>query len=118
MKVVQYFLEADDDTYIYGDKMFECQYVEETNTYIQPFVRQENEKVIKFYRDKQFFAVYENAVLTEIIFTMTCWSDDIVSYNLKDGVAYEYNENYHGRPYKRNVVCNKDFSKFISEHGL
>ena len=118
MKVVPYFLESDDDTYLFGDKMFECQYEEDTNTYIQPFIRQEKSKTIKFYRDKRFFAVYENASLTEVIKTMTCWSDDVVAYKLKDGVAYEYDEIYHGRPYKKGEVCNVDFSKFISENKL
>ena len=118
MKVVQYFLEADDDTYIYGNKMFKCEYDEESNTYMEPFVRKEKGKVIKFYREEQFFAVYENAVLTEIIKTMTCWSDDVVAYKLKDGVAYEYDEIYHGRPYKKGEVSNKDFGEFISKYGL
>ena len=118
MNVVQYFLEADDDTYLFGDKMFKCEYDEKTNTHIQPFVRQENGKIIKFYRNKNFFAVYENASLVEVIKTMTCWSDDVVAYKLKDGVAYEYDEVYHGRPYKKGEVCDIDFSDFIRANGL
>lgn len=118
MKVVPYFLESDDDTYLFGDKMFECQYEEDTNTYIQPFIRQEKSKTIKFYRDKRFFAVYENAVLTEIIKTMTCWSDDVIAYKLEDGIAYEYDEIYHGRPRKNGEACCVDFTMFICENKL
>lgn len=118
MNVVQYFLEADDDTYIYGDLMFECEFDEQSNTYIQPFFRQDNETIIKFYRDKRFFGIYKNNSLVEIIKTMTCWSDDVVAYKLKDGVAYEYDEVYHGRLYKKGEICDIDFSDFIRANGL
>ena len=118
MKVVPYFLEIDDDTYIFGNKMFKCEYDEDTNTYIQPFVRREKKKIIKFYRDKHFFAIYKNASLVEIVKTMTCWSDDVIAYKLKDGVAYEYDEVYHGRPYKMKEVCNVDFKEFIRNNKL
>ena len=118
MKVVQYFLEADDDTYIFGDKWFNCEYDENTDVHFEPFIRQEDSKTIKFYRNKKFFAVYENASLVEIIKTMTCWSDDVIAYKLKDGVAYEYDEVYHGRPYKKKEVCNVDFKEFIRNNEL
>jgi hypothetical protein len=118
MMVVQYFLNADDDTYIFGDEMFECEYNEETNTYIQPFIRQDGDRIIKFYRDEQFFVVYKNAMLIEIVKTMTCWSDDVIHYKLNNGVAYEYDETYHGRPHKKGEVCDVDFSEFISKNGL
>lgn len=117
-KIVKYFLESDDDTYYYGDDTYECEFCEETNTYIQPFVRKENNKLIKFYRNKRFFVIYENSKIIEIIYTMTCWSDDFVSYKIKDNVAYEYDKNYHGRPCNRNEPCNIDFSKFIQDNDL
>lgn len=113
---MKYFLEANDDTYIYGNKMFECDY--SNNIPIQPFIRVENNKTIKFYRDKQFFVVYENDKIVEIIKTMTCWSDDTVAYKLKDNIAYSYNEVYHGRPYKTNEKCSIDFSEFITANNL
>lgn len=114
--MMKYFLEADDDTYIYGDKMFECDYCNDKP--IQPYIRMENNKIIKFYRDKLFFVVYENEKIVEIIKTMTCWSDDIIAYKLKDNIAYSYNEVYHGRPYKTNETCSVDFSEFITANGL
>lgn len=118
MVFVRYFLNADDDTYIYGDKMFECDYSDETDEYIQPYIRMEKNKIIKFYRNKRFFVVYENDKIVEIIKTMTCWSDDVVAYKLKDNIAYSYDEVYHGRPYKSNEECSVDFNEFIRTHGL
>ena len=113
-----YLLEADDDTYHYGGKMFKCYVCENTNTYIEPFIRKEKKKLIKFYRKKRFFAVYENTVLTEIIRTMTCWSDDVIVYKIKDNIAYKYDETYHGRPYKKDEACSIDLSNFIRENNL
>jgi hypothetical protein len=49
---------------------------------------------------------------------MTCWSDDYVSYKIRDKVAYEYDENYHGRPSKRKAPCEVDFTQFISDNNL
>jgi hypothetical protein len=117
-EMIKYFLESDDDTYIYGDKIFKCKYCYKTNSYIQPFIRKEKKKLIKFYRDKRFFVIYEDSKITEIIQTMTCWSDDYTSYKINDGIAYEYDENYHGHPSKRNEPCNIDFTGFIRENGL
>lgn len=115
---MNYFLHADDDTYIYGDKMFKCNYCKETNEYIQPYIRKERKRIIKFYRDKRFFVVYENHKIVEIIKTMTCWSDDTIAYKLRDNIAYCYDEIYHGRPYKVNEECNIDFNDFIRANGL
>jgi hypothetical protein len=116
--MVKYYLEADDDTYIYGDKVYECEYCSNTKKYLEPYIRREKNKLIKFYRDSQYIIIYENDVLTEIIKTMTCWSDDYVSYKIRDKVAYEYDKNYHGRPCKRNAPCEVDFSQFISDNNL
>jgi hypothetical protein len=118
MVMVKYYLESDDDTYIYGDRMFKCKFCRETNKYIQPYIRKENDKTIKFFRDKRFFAIYENGLLIEIIETMTCWSDDYISYKIRDNIAYERDENYHGRPLKRNEQCNIDLSNFIRSNDL
>lgn len=111
------FIEGDDDTYIYGD----LDYIVETNGDIQiePYIMEEYGKVIKFYRKKRFFAIYQNNVLTEIINTMTCWSDDYIAYKLRpDGIAYEYDKNYHGRPEKRNTPCNINLNDFIDINNL
>ena len=116
--MVKYYLEIDDDTYIYGNKYFKCKYCKETETYIQPYIRKENGKTIKFFRDKRFFVVYENGLLIEIIATMTCWSDDYIAYKIRDNIAYELDENYHGRPVKRKEQCNIDFSGFIRNNDL
>jgi hypothetical protein len=114
--IVKYFLEADDDTYLYGDKMFECEF--DGTSYIQPFVRREGKKLIKFYQDKHFFVVYEDGEITEIIRTMTCWSDDVIAYKIKNQVAYKFDEVYHGHPHVKDCECNIDFSEFIKEKGV
>ena len=114
----KFFLEPDDDTYIYGDEWFVCDYDKETGTYIQPYVRREENKTIKFYRDKCFFVIYEGSEIIEIIKTMTCWSDDVIAYKVKNGVAYEYSEVYHGRTVKIDEVCNVDLNKFIGDNEL
>jgi hypothetical protein len=116
--ISEYFLEADDDTYIYGNKMFECEFCEETQTYIQPFIRKENNKIIKYFRDEHFFVIYENAEIIEIVKTSTCWSDDFIAYKIKNQIAYQFDKNYHGRPCNRNKECNIDFSEFIKEYKL
>lgn len=118
MMLVDYFLEANDDTYIYGDLMFKCEFDVENGKYIEPFIRTEGSKTIKFYRNKQFFVVYEDSDIREIIKTMTCWSDDVIAYKILDGNAYKYDEVYHGRPIIFNKDCAVDFSIFIRDNGL
>ncbi len=113
--MLNYFLEADDDTYIYGDKMFKCEF-DENNQPVEPFIRKENNKVIKFYRGKQYFIINENEKVIEIVFTMTCWSDDIIIYKVENNIALKYDERYHGRYYKKNEDCKIDFSTFISNN--
>lgn len=113
--MIDYFLNSDDYTYIYGDLMFKCEYCKTSNTYIEPFIRKENNKIIKFYKEKKCFIIYENNELTEIIKVMTCWSDDYIAYKIKDNIAYSYNEVYHGREYKKDELCNIDFNEFISK---
>lgn len=113
-----YFLDADDDTYIYGDLMFQSKYCKDTQTYIQPYIRMDENKIVKFYRSKRFFVVYEDDKIVEIIRTMTCWSDDSIAYKLKDNIAYSYSEIYHGRPHKSNEECSIDFNEFIRTNGL
>jgi hypothetical protein len=49
---------------------------------------------------------------------MTCWSDDVIHYKLNNGVAYEYDEIYHGRLHKKDEVCDIDFSEFIKKNRL
>ena len=116
--MVKYYLAEDDDTYIYGNKVYECDYCSDTKTYLEPFIRKEKNVLIKFYRDKNFFVIYRNDKIIEIIKTMTCWSDDYVSYKIRDKVAYEYDENYHGRPSKRREPCEVNFTKFICDNNL
>lgn len=112
------FIESDDDTYLYGDLEYTVEFID--GHYIEPYIRKELcGKIIKFYRSKRFFAIYENDILTEIIHTMTCWSDDIVAYKLNpNGIAYSYDEIYHGRPRKQNYPCNHDLNSFIDKHKL
>lgn len=119
MYLVNYYIEADDDTYIYGDNMFQCEYDENTCEYKEPYIYKETDsKIVKYYRSKNFFVIYENNEISEIIKTMTCWSDDYQIYKIKNKIAYEYNEIYHGRPHINNKKCNIDFNDFILQHNL
>lgn len=111
------FIEDDDDTYIYGNRDYTVEIID--GVYIEPFIHVELNKIIKFYRKENFFAIYENNILTEIIHTMTCWSDDIIAYKLRsDGIAYEYSEMYHGRPKEINKECNINLNAFIDKFNL
>jgi hypothetical protein len=119
MPLVNYYLESDDDTYIYGDKMFKCEFCENSNTYLEPFIYKETRtRVVKLFKSKNLFVIYENNEIVEIIKVMTCWSDDYKRFKIKNNIAYSFDENYHGRPYVRNKVCDCDFNEFIADNNL
>ena len=114
---MKFILDSDDDTYIYGDLEFSAEFKD--GILIEPYVRIENEsRYVKYYKSKNMFIVYENECISEIIFTMTCWSDDYKAYKIKDNIAYSYTEVYHGRVVKQNVECSDDFNQFIVENQL
>ena len=112
-----FFLDNDDDTYIYGGLKFTSQY--NKRKLIEPYIHKETEnKYIKFYRSKRFFVIYIDNYITEIIFTMTCWSDDFIAYKLKDNIAYSFSERYHGIYFTENQPCNINLTDFITDNCL
>jgi hypothetical protein len=116
----QFYLEPDDHTYYYGGELFEAEYNSETDTYAEPYIRRASKtKTIKFYPSKDLFVVYVNNIIKELIFVMTCWSDDFRAYKLDDKkLASSYRECYHGRRKINPVQCNIDFTEFIRENEL
>jgi len=113
----EFLLDDDEDTYIYGGLKFTAQSIE--GELVEPYIHMETEnKCIKFYRTKRFFVVYVDNSITEIIFTMTCWSDDFKAYKLKDNIAHSFSERYHGIYSTENKLCDIDFTDFITENGL
>ena len=114
----QFYLENDDYTYIYGGKMFSAEF-DDNDTPIEPYVRKlAPKKIVKFYPSKNFFVVYVNSIITELIFVMTCWSDDYTAYSIVNNKAITYTECYHGKINKRPQNCDIDFSEFIAKNGL
>jgi len=118
-EMIDYYLELDDDTYEYGDMMFKV-LCDKNGVLIEPFIREEpNNKIIKFYRKKNFFVIYENNIINEIIHVQTCWSDDHIAYLIDaNKIAYKISEYYHGRPLYFFKNCNIDMSKFIEDNDL
>ena len=112
-----FILETNDDTYIYGGLKFSAIYNE--GKFMEPFIHiDENSRTVKFYRDKGFFIIYNEGRIEEIIFTMTCWSDDFRAYKVNNNnFGYLCTECYHGR-IGEEKACNFNFSKFIARHGL
>lgn len=114
-----FYLEEDDDTYIYGRKLFKANFDEEKQVYIEPYYRKESySRKIRYYPSKHLFVVYTDDIITEIIFTMVCWSDDYKAYSIKDNISTSYRECYHGRIKINPVECNINFSGFIEENDL
>ena len=115
---VEVFIEIDDDTYIYGDNIYTIKKID--NVLIEPYILVKDDKIIKLFKSKQYFAVYNsNGLLVELIFVSTCWSDDFNAYKINEnGIAYEITKVYHGRMIKENEQCNIDFNDFIAKNNL
>lgn len=115
--IEEFNLETDDDTYIYGGLKFTAESID--GELIEPYTHIESDtRIVEFYRSKNLFVVYDNNRISELIFTMTCWSDDYKAYKLRDNIAYSYTECYHGRRCNTPKDCNIDFTEFIAESGL
>ena len=90
----QIFIEADDDTYIYGNRFYDA-YIDGNKDNIEPYYTTDNDKIIKYFPSRHLFVVYENNSIIEIIFTSTCWSDDYEKYDIKDNKPISLYESYH-----------------------
>lgn len=114
-----FYLEEDDNTYIYGGDLFEAEYNPETDELLEPYIRRASKsKTIKYFPSKNLFVVYVNQNIREIIFVMTCWSDDFRAYKVVDNISTSYRECYHGRRNKEDKPCDINFSDFIRDNGL
>jgi hypothetical protein len=113
----QFYLDTDDNTYIYGGKMFSANY--ENDKFVEPYIRKLSpKKNVKFFPSKNIFVVYIDNIITELIFVMTCWSDDYRAYNIINNRAITYTECYHGKKNNKLQTCNIDFSEFIAKNEL
>lgn len=114
-----FYLEEDDSTFIYGGLQFKAEYDDVNNKYLEPYIRKDSGKTIKYFRSKNIFVTYDNKNKIErIVFTMTCWSDDYRDYAVYNNKGIYYYECYHGYIEKKRVECDVDFSKLIAEIGL
>lgn len=112
-----FILENDDDTYIYGGLIFSAEF--KNNAFIEPFIHKESDtKIIKYYKSKKLFVVYEKNIIIQLIFTSICWSDDFQAYNIENNIGLSYVECYHGIPDYKIKLCNKDFTEFILSNNL
>lgn len=117
--IVEFYLEEDDHTYIYGGRLFKAEFDPETKQMLEPYVRRASPtKTIKFYPSKKVFIVYMNNKITELIFVMTCWSDEYTAYMIHDNKAISYTECYHGFPKITPTPCDVDFTDYIRDNGL
>jgi hypothetical protein len=117
--VVQFYLENDDHTYIYGGRLFTAEVDDSTGEMLEPYIRKASPvKTIRYYPSKRLFVVYINNIITELIFVMTCWSDDYKAYVIFNNIATSLKECYHGRPNITPIACNIDFSNYIRDNGL
>lgn len=113
-----FYLEEDDNTFIYGGLVFKAEYDEINDKYLEPYIRHDANKIIKYYPSKNIFITYNSDNKIErIVFTMTCWSDDYRDYSLYNNKGIYYYECYHGI-IQRRKECNVDFNEFIASNGL
>ena len=117
-EIKKVYIDFDDDTYLYGNNTYECIYNKEMNIEFEPYFLRKNNELIKFYRNKQFFAIYENDELVRIIKVMTCWSEDYKILNLKDGIVYSFTETAKGRIISKDEPCNMNYKNFIKINNL
>lgn len=117
--IVQFYLEEDDYTYIYGGRLFKAEFDPVKNEFLEPYTRKASPiKTIKFYPSKNLFVVHTNNVITELIFVMTCWSDDYEAYVIQNNIGTSYMECYHGLKKIAPILCNIDFTDYIRVNNL
>ena len=115
-ELVEVFIEMDDNTYIYGDNTYQIKKVD--GVLVEPYLLVQDDKLIKYFKSNHTFAVYDikSETLIELIFTMTCWSDDFTAYKVNEsGIGYEVTKVYHGRLIEKNKKCNVDLNETIQK---
>ena len=88
------FVESDDNTYLYGDRYFKALSVD--GKLCEPYYLKDNDEIIAFYPSQDLFVVYVDGNIVNVIYTMTCWSDDFAKYSFVNGVLTELFETCHG----------------------
>lgn len=118
-KMVKHLLELNEDTYHYSNLIFMVR-CDKDGKHIDPYIRNEpNNRIVKYYKNKNFFVIYDNDIITEIIHVSTCWAGDHINYHLgPDQIAYAETEYYHGRPKHFYKECNIDLKQFIVDNEL
>lgn len=91
---IDVFVETDDNTYIYGDRYFKA--LANDGVASEPFFLKDNDEIIAFYPSQNLFIVYIDSNIVNVIYTMTCWSDDYAKYTFNNGVLSELYETSHG----------------------
>ena len=85
------YIIEDDDTHIYGNNTFYYYNMKE------PYMLDLEDNIhVKYFKSRNLFIVYKNSEICEIIYTNTCWSDDIISYKINNKNVISYYERYHG----------------------
>lgn len=108
---INIFIENDDDTYIYGGRYFKA--LSNNGVKCEPFFLKDDNKIIAYYPSQKLFIEYINSNIVNIIYTMTCWSDDIAKYTFDNGVLLELYETYHGINNVRVSYLNGAVSKVV-----
>ena len=111
---VDIFIDSDDNTYIYGDRNYKA--IVNDGVVCEPYYLKDDDKIISFYPSQNLFIVYVNGNIVNIIYTMTCWSDDFAMYTFNDGILLELHETSHGF---RNVIVSYEngLASSVTYHG-
>lgn len=84
MALINHHIELDDNTYVHGNVLATP---DENGNPVEPYYYhdlEKNEEVVCF-PSRNLYMVYNSQNLVRIVHTMTCWSDDISEYHVKDG---------------------------------
>ena len=80
-QLIPVYLESDDDTYVSGNMYA---FSGEQGEPIEPYYYHCNNTMVKCYPSRHIYLEYESTILIKIVYTLTCWSDDISIYYIDD----------------------------------
>lgn len=108
------FIDSDDSTYSYGDFTYTAR-LDSQGDPIEPYIldfsvdsndfspeekeRREHQDELEkvwYYPSKRMFVVFYDNQVTEVVHTMTAWSDDYYVYYVEDDKVTHFEESYHG----------------------
>jgi hypothetical protein len=93
LKMVIIHVNADDDTYAYGD--MECE-LDANGKGIEPFIYKDGNRTIECFVSKHVYIEKEDNKLTKVVHTSTSWSDDWDTYTIKDDKVVHLESTEHG----------------------